>query len=122
MTTDWYAQESATFGDRLTGAREAAGLSPEALAARLGVRLETLEAWEDDVAEPRANRLAMLAGMLNVSLMWLLSGEGEGLDGPPDAVSEAEEGRELVREVRAIRGVLDELDARLARLERKLAG
>lgn len=119
--SDWFGAEEATFGDRLTGAREAAGLSQEELAQRLGVRLETLASWEDDMADPRANRLQMVAGMLNVSLMWLLTGEGEGLDGPPEAREEAQDVRETVREIRAIRTVLEELDARLGRLERKLA-
>ena len=118
--TDWYGPQTATFGDRLAGAREAAGLKQEALAERLGVRLETLQSWEDDAADPRANRLQMVAGMLNVSLMWLLTGEGEGLDAPPDEVAQAEEVRTTVREIRAIRSVLEELDARLGRLERRL--
>ncbi|AOZ68801.1 transcriptional regulator [Rhodobacter xanthinilyticus] len=119
--SDWFGADEATFGDRLTGAREAAGLSQEELAQRLGVRLETLASWEDDMADPRANRLQMVAGMLNVSLMWLLTGEGEGLDGPPEAREEAQDVRETVREIRAIRTVVEELDARLGRLERKLA-
>lgn len=80
--TGWYAPEVATFGDRLAGAREAAGLSQEDLATRLGVRLTTLQAWEDDLAEPRGNRLQMLAGLLNVSLTWLLVAEGDGLEEP----------------------------------------
>mgnify|MGYP000923008741 CR=1 FL=1 len=120
MGEDWYGAEQATFGDRLAGAREAAGLSQPELAERLGVRLETLQSWEDDAADPRANRLQMLAGMLNVSLMWLLTGQGEGLDAPPEAREEAETVRETVREIRAIRSVVEELDARLGRLERKL--
>ncbi len=119
--SDWFGADEATFGDRLTGAREAAGLSQEELAQRLGVRLETLASWEDDMADPRAHRLQMVAGMLNVSLMWLLTGEGEGLDGPPEAREEAQDVRETVREIRAIRTVVEELDARLGRLERKLA-
>ena len=65
--SDWFGAETATFGDRLAGAREAAGLSQEELATRLGVRLETLEAWEDDLADPRANRLQMLAGGCSAS-------------------------------------------------------
>ncbi len=119
---DWFGAETATFGDRLAGAREAAGLSQEELAARLGVRLETLAGWEDDVADPRANRLQMVAGMLNVSIMWLLTGEGEGLDGPVEPMAEQalETVRETVTEIRAIRSVLEELDTRLGRLERKL--
>ncbi|MBW0157688.1 helix-turn-helix domain-containing protein [Sedimentimonas flavescens] len=120
MSDDWYGAEHATFGDRLTGAREAAGMSVEQLAERLGVRQETLQSWEDDAADPRANRLQMLAGMLNVSLMWLLTGKGDGLDGPPEAVAQAGQDRALVREIRAIRDVIEELDARLGRLERKL--
>ncbi|MBC7144691.1 MAG: helix-turn-helix domain-containing protein [Thioclava marina] len=120
MAEDWYGEASATFGDRLAGAREAAGLNQEELAKRLGVRLETLAAWEDDVAEPRANRLQMLSGMLNVTLMWLMTGEGEGLDGPPDQVAEAQEDRALVREIREVRAGLEELDARLGRLEKRL--
>ena len=80
----WFSADVATFGDRLAGAREAAGLTQEDLAQRLGVRLTTLQNWEDDLAEPRGNRLQMLAGMLNVSLAWLLTAEGDGLAAPPE--------------------------------------
>ena len=75
----WYSEEAATFGDRVTGAREALGLSEDALARKLGVKLKTVRAWEGDLAEPRANKLQMLAGILNVSIMWLLTGQGDGL-------------------------------------------
>lgn len=84
------------------------------------MRLETLQRWEDDAADPRANRLQMLAGMLGVSLMWLLTGAGEGLDGPPESRAEAGCDRDTLREIRAIRDVLQDLDARLGRLERRL--
>ena len=53
-------------------------MSQSKLAKRLGVKLKTLKGWENDVSEPRANKLSMMAGMLNVSLLWLLSGEGDG--------------------------------------------
>jgi HTH-type transcriptional regulator, cell division transcriptional repressor len=85
LESSWYSDETATFGDRLAGAREAAGMSREELAQRLGVKLTTLGAWEDDVAEPRGNKLQMVAGMLNVSIRWLLTGVGEGVDPPSDA-------------------------------------
>ena len=58
-TGNWYAADVATFGDRLAGAREAAGLAQEDLAQRLGVRLTTVQAWEEDMAEPRGNRLQL---------------------------------------------------------------
>lgn len=104
--TRWYAAEVATFGDRLAGAREAAGLTQEDLAQRLGVRLTTLQNWEEDLAEPRGNRLQMLAGMLNVSLAWLLTAEGDGL-ADPDVTP------------RALSG---EAEAALAELQRLRAG
>lgn len=88
-SSTWFAADVATFGDRLAGARETAGLSQEDLAQRLGVRLTTLQAWEEDLAEPRGNRLQMLAGMLNVSLRWLLTAEGDGLDAPAGEATQA---------------------------------
>ncbi|MGA0541481.1 helix-turn-helix domain-containing protein [Neotabrizicola sp. VNH66] len=110
---NWFAPDVATFGDRLAGAREAAGLTQEELATRLGVRLTTLQAWEDDLAEPRGNRLQMLAGMLNVSLAWLLTAEGDGVDGPdaPPAHSPAAEEAlaELVRLRAQVAGLAQEL-------------
>ena len=68
----WYDPNATTFGDRVAGAREQAGMSQADLAKRLGVKLKTLKSWEDDLSEPRANKLSMMAGMLNVSLLWLL--------------------------------------------------
>ncbi len=108
----WFSNETATFGDRLTAAREAAGLAPDELARRLGVRARTLAQWEADAAEPRANRLQMLAGMLNVSLMWLLTGIGDGLDPP------AEHGTgDADRQARALAAVLADLGRARAEAE-----
>ncbi|MEM1005385.1 MAG: helix-turn-helix domain-containing protein [Pseudomonadota bacterium] len=117
---DWYGPESATFGDRLAGAREAAGMSQAQLARRLGVKKATIVSWENDLSEPRANRLSMMAGMINVSIMWLLTGEGEGMDAP---VEEGEVNIDLsdaVAELRAIRGEMRASAERAARLEKKL--
>lgn len=72
-------------GDRIVHAREAAGLSTAQLARRAGVRTHTLAAWENGRAEPRANKLVMLAGILNVSPTWLLMGQGQA---PTDTPSE----------------------------------
>ena len=35
---DWYSEDAATFGDRVAGAREQAGMTQKQLAKRLGVR------------------------------------------------------------------------------------
>ena len=67
-----------TLGGRLVFAREAAGLSTAQLARRIGVTTDSLRAWESDRYTPRANRLVTIAGVLNVSAAWLLSGGGDG--------------------------------------------
>lgn len=67
-----------TMGGRMLRARDATGLSIKELAARLGVKPSTVQAWENDRSQPRANRLQILSGILNVSLSWLLHGIGAG--------------------------------------------
>lgn len=57
-------------------AREISGLSIEQVVKRLGVKATTYEAWEADRSEPRANKLVALAGILNISPPYLLSGLG----------------------------------------------
>ena len=44
----WFSDDAATFGDRLTAARESAGLGQEELARRIGVKPSTLRSWEED--------------------------------------------------------------------------
>jgi HTH-type transcriptional regulator, cell division transcriptional repressor len=119
-TDDWYGPDTATFGDRLAAAREAAGMEPRQLARRLGVRLSTLEGWENDVSEPRANRLSMMAGLLNVSIIWLLTGEGEGVAGPEEESQITPEVNYLLAELRDLRGQIMKASERLARLEKRL--
>ena len=77
---DWYGPETATFGDRLSAAIEKSGMTQKLVAKRLGIKVATLKSWEQDISEPRANRLSMLAGLLGVSIMWLLHGEGDGVE------------------------------------------
>ena len=113
---DWYDPETTTFGDRLTGARESAGLEVEELAKRLGVKPKTIRAWEDDRSEPRANRTTMLAGLLNVSLVWLMTGKG---DGPRAAAKPA--GGDLLAEIKLLRRDAVRLSERLGLLEARLA-
>jgi transcriptional regulator with XRE-family HTH domain len=117
--TGWYSDDAATFGDRITGAREAVGLTQEELARRLGVRLRTIRAWEEDLAEPRANKLQMLAGLLNVSIRWLLTGEGDGLSEPGEAEVPAEI-TALLTELRDVKSQLVRAADRVAIIEKKL--
>jgi transcriptional regulator with XRE-family HTH domain len=119
-TNDWYSEERATFGDRLSAAREAAELSQKELARRLGVKVKTIAAWENDISEPRANRLQMMAGLLNVSLMWLLNGEGEGVNPPGTEAPLPQDARRVLLELRELRGDIDDAAVRLARLEKHL--
>lgn len=115
MSDHGYGEDEATLGDRLTAAREGAGLTVEELADRLGVRVETMEGWEADQAEPRAVFLGRLSGMLGVPLVWLLTGKGQGPlteDGPDHATR---------NELRELRRLLNEAAQRVDRLEELLA-
>jgi len=116
--TDDYSDDFATFGDRIVNARDALGLSQLQLSRRIGVQEETLAAWETDRSEPRANKLQMLAGVLNVSLVWLMSGEGEGAPTPVDG--EIVDAEVLLSELRGIRAEQTRLAERSMRLEKRL--
>jgi len=97
-----------TMGGRLSRARDAAGLTVSELARRLGVKTSTIHAWESDRSLPRANRLAMLAGLLNVSLSWLLHGVGTS---PAEAADS-----ELIKAVAANLGRLKRMHEDSARI------
>ncbi|KIC21667.1 helix-turn-helix domain-containing protein [Leisingera sp. ANG-Vp] len=118
--TDWYGPDAATFGDRVAAAREAAGMTQAQLARRLGIKKATLAAWEQDLSEPRANKLTMMAGVLNVSMSWLLTGEGEGMSEPVGADVGLGEFAGILKEMRELRGEMRSNAERAARLEKKL--
>jgi HTH-type transcriptional regulator, cell division transcriptional repressor len=117
---DWYGPETATFGDRLAAAREMADMTQSELARRLGVRAATLRSWEEDLSEPRANRLSMMAGLLNVSMMWLINGQGEGLDPPREEPALPSSANEILNELRELRTDMIARVEQLGRLEKKL--
>lgn len=119
-TADWYGPDAATFGDRLAAAREQAGMKQSELARKLGVRSATLKSWEEDLGEPRANRLSMLAGLLNVSVTWLINGQGDGMQGPPEEETTDPTLQGLLSEVREIRADLLARSEQVGRLEKKL--
>jgi len=118
----WYGPDTATFGDRVAGARAATGMSRSQLARRLGVKKSTVVGWENDLSEPRANKLSMLAGLLNVSIIWLLTGTGAaGTVAPSETVSLPDISA-LTTELREIRAVLLAAAERTEQAERRLRG
>jgi transcriptional regulator with XRE-family HTH domain len=117
--TNWYSEENATLGDRLVTARDSAGLSQVELATQLGVKVETLDAWENDRKEPRANRLQMLTGLLGVSLRWLLTGVGDGPEIEDEMVMSSDL-TGLLSELRALRTTMAQSSVKLGQLEKRL--
>lgn len=119
-TTDdgWFTEEIATLGDRLAAAREAQGMSEADLAQGIGVRVKTVRQWEADASGPRSNRLQMLAGMLGVSLRWLMTGEGVGV--AAETVRPQAEALALIAELHTVRGGLKHLSGRIERIEERL--
>jgi len=117
---DWFGPDAATFGDRVAGARDATGMSQAQLARRLGVKKSTVMAWEQDLSEPRANKLSMMSGLLNVSMRWLLTGEGAGTNAPGDEVEVPQDFSEILSELHELREDMRAQAERAARLEKKL--
>jgi len=115
-----YTDDVATFGDRLTHAREVAGLTVPGFARRLGVRRPLVEAWEADQREPRANQLQMMAGMLGVSLRWLMTGEGGLAEAPPTGGPLPQEARQVREELAQMRVEMLALVGRMGDLEGRL--
>lgn len=118
--TSFYGDEAATLGDRIVAAREAVGYSQKKLASRLGVKLKTVQGWEEDRTEPRANKAQMMSGILGVSLVWLLSGEGEGVHEPTDTTSGSEDIQGILDEIRRLRTDMAQTTHNLSTVEKRL--
>lgn len=116
----WYSDTAATFGDRIAGAREGLALSQSDLARKLGIKLKTLRDWENDLSEPRANKLQMMSGVLNVSLVWLLTGEGDGPTDPADDGGSDNPTAEIIGEIGELRREMARLVSRMGDLESRL--
>lgn len=117
---DWYGPETATLGDRLAAARDQGGMTQKQLAKRLGVKTGTLKDWEYDLSEPRANKLSMMAGVLGVSVGWLLTGEGEGVNAPVDEQAISPDINDLLIEIRDLKTQITGAADRLGKLEKQL--
>ena len=69
--------EYVNLGSRIRKARKNKNHSKYELAEKLGVQVKTIKRWETDSSVPRVNRLNMMAGTLDVPLLWLLAGSDE---------------------------------------------
>jgi transcriptional regulator with XRE-family HTH domain len=97
--------EKLLFGERLRNAREAAGMSQQQMASRLGVKGTTVNNWEAGKEDPRANRLQMIASLLNVPLLWLLAGSQK----VPDAESNLDNAQMTRQKFAEVNGKMTEL-------------
>ncbi len=102
-----------TLGGRISRARDGLNLSTAQLARRLGVKSNTVNDWETDRSEPRANRVTMLAGVLGVSPTWLLTGIGES----PAAPEVHSELRVLMTQIARLRDSHDDMSKTIETLE-----
>lgn len=79
--------ELMTFGGRLRAAREAKGLSGEAVGMKLAVTKATVSKWEKEVHDPGVEQIKALCRIYGVTPDWLF--EWAHSDLPPDALAEA---------------------------------
>lgn len=110
------AHSDDTLGGRIAEARDLVSLSAEEVASRIGVTVETFAEWENDRAEPRANKLVTLAGVLGVSPGWLLSGAGTG----PEHSNFGDAIVGVSREIHRLRGLSGEIGAAIDALQVRL--
>jgi len=113
-----------TPGSRIKLTRCRLGLSLQQLADRVGVTRTSLENWENDRSEPRGVKVMKLAGVLQVSMIWLLTGESPPSSDHQPAVSEtAIIMQKLDRAValqRDLAALLIEVSADVSQLQREL--
>ncbi len=69
--------EQMTLGERIKDARMGLELTVAQAARQAGITEKTLRSWESGKSEPRGSRLSLLAGVLNVSLVWLMEGRSD---------------------------------------------
>lgn len=112
------AETPESFGERVALAREARNMSREELAGTIGLPADTVRGWEDDDAEPTAYKLSHTAGTLDVSVRWLLTGDGHGAR--TDAGDSSAEARVLIGALREAKRSLAEATARVDAVEERL--
>jgi transcriptional regulator with XRE-family HTH domain len=115
---------TATPGSRIKLTRNKLGLSLQQLADRVGVTRKSLENWENDRSEPRGVKVMKLAGVLQVPMIWLLTGDNPPAQDPnPATLETARIVQKLNRAVamqRDLAALLIEVSADITRLQREL--
>jgi transcriptional regulator with XRE-family HTH domain len=119
-TKDNFSENVATFGERLAAARETKGLSVDGLAEKIGVETSKVQLWESNDDAPRANRIQMLAGMLNVSIIWLISGESNGTSHVADTFERPTGINDALGEISQLKVTLSGALEKLEQLEQRL--
>jgi transcriptional regulator with XRE-family HTH domain len=111
-------------GSRIKLTRTRLGLSLQQVADRVGVTRESLANWENDRSEPRGVKVMKLAGVLQVPMIWLLTGEiPPSSEREPAASETARIAQKLDRAValqRDLAALLIEVSADVSRLQREL--
>jgi len=62
----------------------------------------------------------MTAGLLNVSLRWLLTGDGDGVAEPATQENLAEDAQTILNDMRGLRADLTRVSNELGRMEKRL--
>lgn len=116
-------QTQTTTGSRIEQARNQLGLSLVQLASRISVESKTLANWEKNRIEPRGEKLMKLAGVLQVPMVWLLTGDTpKGSLRNPDAPGFDEAAQKLERALakkQTLANLLNEVSVEIAELRRE---
>lgn len=105
-------------GTRIADARRAAGRSQAEIANQLGVKASTVDKWERGSLAPRSDRLTALAGILGVSVTWLIVGYGN----EPTSTAGIDDIKVALSRVQTqLADALNDVEVLVARLDNALA-
>lgn len=71
-----------TFGDRINKRLKELGMYETELAEKMGINRQNVNAWTNNKSKPKADDLAILASILEVSTDWLLTGKNKDYTQP----------------------------------------
>ncbi len=122
MTTEAFSES--TLGSRIEQSRAYLNLTASQLATRIGVKKKTVENWESDRSAPRGDKLVRLSGVLQVPLMWLMTGEdmddAQDPPSPQETASIADKLEKAVAMQQHLATLLINISADVTRLQRDL--